>query len=181
MLDELALELERDGECGSNFRSKVLTPVLQRQIHGIPNTYAPSARSALMNLQGSITITDATMFYLGEDPLDPKNIPTFRRNLIYSREARWHLSLFCGKGYTDILTYTRTLTNQEELIKLFKTEKGEDHNTVTSFSHEEMVIVVSEGIEGFFKEEFENQVCVECYPSSIASIYAPHSLRCSMI
>jgi hypothetical protein len=52
MLDELALELERDGECGSNFRSKVLTPVLQRQIHGIPDTYAPSARSALVNAQG---------------------------------------------------------------------------------------------------------------------------------
>jgi hypothetical protein len=127
-----------------------------------------------------VTITDATMFYLSEDPLDLTNIPTFRRNLIYNREVRWHLSLFYGKGYTDVLTYNRTLANQEELMKLVKKRKGEGDNTVTSFIHEEMVIMVSEGIEGFF-EEFEDQVCGECYPSSTAPIYAPHSLRCSMI
>ena len=35
-------------------------------------------------------------------------------------------------------------------MKLVKTAKGVADKTVTLFSHEEMVIMVSEGIEGFF-------------------------------
>lgn len=179
MLDELALELVTTEQLDGDFRSKVLTPVLQRQIHGIPDAYAPSVRSALTSVPGLVTITDATTFYLTDDPIDPKNAPALCRNLIYSREARWHLGYALQNS--SVLAYNRTLANQEKLKKLVKKRK-EDANAVTEpFSHEEMVIVVSEGIDRLYKEVYGDQVCVVCYPSSALTIYAPHSLKRSTL
>jgi hypothetical protein len=92
VLDALADELLEDYFSAHTFRSAVLNPILQRQLCGIPDVYSPAIRTAVGGgIDTDITIGHASMFYLGLDAVDPITIPSFRRNLVYIREARWHL------------------------------------------------------------------------------------------
>ncbi|KAF9779586.1 hypothetical protein BJ322DRAFT_1024452 [Thelephora terrestris] len=97
VLDEFGLELNRFRGAEHQFRSKVLTPILQRQLNGIPDVHGPAIRRALDPQNSKPTIARVTAFYLGMDPLDPKYIPSYRHNLVYIREARWHLAVVLGK------------------------------------------------------------------------------------
>jgi hypothetical protein len=159
MLDALANELESIEVCGGNFRSKVLTPVLQRQLQGLPDAYAPSIHSALADNQGVVTIAKATRFYLGEDPLHPGNISMLRRNIIYSREARRHLSLVYCHPISGTEAYNLSIRNQDHLMNNPKDLRGGDGDgKIPAFSYVEMLIVVSEGLEDFFRVELKDQV-----------------------
>ena len=106
VLQHLGKELKMCKYDGASFRSKVLNPILQRYLKGIHDAYAPVVQEAVaqasaevenfLNIKkgnaedDKVTILGATVFYLSEDPLDTKNIPYYRRNLVYLPEARWH-------------------------------------------------------------------------------------------
>jgi hypothetical protein len=78
------------------FQSSVLTSIVQRQKAGLPNAYSPTVRTGIKQSPGPPTITEATIFYLGEDPTIPELIPYYRRNLLYIPEAHWHLGVVIG-------------------------------------------------------------------------------------
>jgi hypothetical protein len=101
MLDLFGYELDRFHGEAADFRSKVYTPVLQRQLKGVHDAYAPSIKRAIAQSDEDPTIAQVTRFYLGNDPLDPRCIPCYRRNIIYSREALWHLAIITGKMKFD--------------------------------------------------------------------------------
>jgi len=80
-----------------NFRSKAFTPILQRQLRGIPDGYGPVISATLSAREdGKVSINEATHFYLAINPVDPHWIRAYRQNLIYCREARWALLIILG-------------------------------------------------------------------------------------
>ncbi|KAF9784726.1 hypothetical protein BJ322DRAFT_1021414 [Thelephora terrestris] len=65
-----------------------------------------------------VTIADVTKFYLGCDPLNPKNVALFIRNILFSREVRWHIALTLKKAtYNVIEFFEQTLKNDNFLFK----------------------------------------------------------------
>jgi hypothetical protein len=89
-LDAFAKELSSTRSITAAFRSKILTPILQRQLQGIPDHYTPAVSGVIASDHETVTIGDATNFYLNEDPTHPQCIPGYRRNLIYIPEMMWH-------------------------------------------------------------------------------------------
>ena len=74
-------ELTSRGPVTSAWRSTVLTPILQRQLQGVPDAYAPSLDAGVglddKDGEGGLTIAAVTEFYLGSDPVHPDNKPFY--------------------------------------------------------------------------------------------------------
>lgn len=195
MLDAFSEEIDRHKGSPLGFRSKTFTPVLQRQVRGIPDNYAPFIRS---NVSGQTntkpTIADATDFYLGHDPLDPSLISAYRRNLLYIREAKWALHIIrggvtagsrndfkwslamqdCIMGYmgVDLANSDRPEANREIMAELIA---GDLHNppdpvdddTAPEISYPELRAIVFEGLDDYFQEEIDLLVCIcTCFKSA---------------
>jgi hypothetical protein len=192
------LELEPLPEdANPNWRSKVLTPILQRQLQGIPDPYAPAIHTAISNCSRDddddvyedgededandvVTISDATKFYLGTDPLDPSNLPTFRRNLVYIREVRWYLQMLFENGnlLSDRKCFDRSINNQDYLINTVdddeidedeEEDEEEEDDGVPLLSSAEASTIYFEHLEEFFKEELERVVSV--FTCSLSTFY----------
>lgn len=127
VLNAFGKELEAYRGDESRFRSRVLTPILQRQLRGLPDCYTPIIHSYISQTDGKVTIADATRFYLGVDPIDTSCIISYRRNLIYNREAKWHLMVLTGKTFPgDRETYNRTLRDHDEVLNEMRTRGGDE-------------------------------------------------------
>ena len=174
VLDAVGRELKRCGKGGASFRSKVLNPILQRYLRGVPDCYTPSVRAAISGDQEP-TITDATAFYLSQDPVDPVHIPHYRRNLIYIVESRWHLCSLLGRVKIGSSIDFNTLRDHHDTVMGAvaeeDTEPSEDSDGETSdeegpveFSEAEIRVILYEGLDDFFEAELENTVC-SLYPS----------------
>jgi len=144
-------DLEVDGPEAASWRSIVLTPILQRHLHGIPDSYAPAIYRALLppgpgiNPDRILTISDVTRFYLGRDPTDASLAPIYFRNLVYQWEARWHLSIvFQLADIKDTEHYEAVIENQKLLIKNAKSLPGD---AIPPLTLTEYATVLSEGIE----------------------------------
>ena len=87
VLDAFGAELSSVQVMTADFQSKVLTPILQCQLQGVPNYYTPGVSNAVATDGETVTIKDATKFYLGTDPTYPQCIPRYCHNLIYISEA----------------------------------------------------------------------------------------------
>ena len=84
------------GPITSAWQSKVLTPILQRQLQGVSDAYTPSIDAGVgpdendddnnNSVEGELTIAAVTKFYLATDPVHPDCIPFYVRNLVYNRE-----------------------------------------------------------------------------------------------
>ena len=158
VLNEFGKELDLFRGEEEDFRSKVLNPILQRQLHGLSDAYAPPIASQISTSGKEVTIADATMFYLSIDPLDPSCIPTYRRNLIYIREATWHLACLLKKiAYLDREEYNWVLeVNETVLYAIRKRPDGE--TSFPPFSAAEVEAMVVLGIQDWFAEELEEVV-----------------------
>jgi hypothetical protein len=190
MMDALGDELIGFTGNDKDFRSRVLTPVLQRHLRGIPDSYAPAIRVSVSSDGKEVTIADATRFYLNVDPLNPAYIPSYRRNLIYIREARWQLALLLGKvNNTSNKDYNRFLDDHDTLMEgLMKQvdgdgmgQGGEDTSTPPLFSAKEVEVIVNEGLHTWFARELAAVVCTcICLPHLLISIdcTARTSRRC---
>jgi len=163
MLDAFGEELEAFSGHDITFRSYVLTPVLQRQLQGVPDCYAPAIYTALVEESDEVTISDATKFYLGIDPVDPIYITSYRRNIVYIREARWHLAILMGKcrvGNREL--YSEFIDDHDYIMKaLRETVEGVnmDENVCPLLSKMEVEALVFEGIDRLFKAELKLVVC----------------------
>jgi hypothetical protein len=66
-----------------------------------------------------MTIADATKFYLGDDPVHPSDMALYIRNLLYIREARWHVAVTLKKyRVEDIKFFEETLANNDDLFEV---------------------------------------------------------------
>lgn len=157
VLDAFGTELSSVRSMNADFRSKVLTPILQRQLRGVPDHYTPGVSCAIASDGKVVTIADATEFYLREDPLDPKWIPSYRRNLIYTPEMRWHLGVILGIATVgNEEDYNDVRSRHDLLMKALKTQT-DDHDH-TTFSATEVFVLVEEELEGYFEDELEASV-----------------------
>lgn len=156
VLDAAAKDIRQYKGPGAKFRSKILTPILQRYLRGVPDGYTPSIRAAIAEGEGEPTIADATQFYLAEDPVDPTHIPHYRRNLIHIVESRWYLGVLLGKIKLDSATdFKRIRSNHDEVMGALADESDqeddEEDDRPLSFSKTEVEIIVDEGLDEFFE------------------------------
>lgn len=171
VLDHFGVELEEYNGPGNHFRSKVLTPILQRHVCGVSDSSGLGVYCAIPRSNLDISITDATAFYLSNDPVDPRNAPTLRRNLIYIREARWHLITLIRNSVSDLEPYATTIKNQAYLMaSLYPSPRPAammDPTTIPPFTQWEIFMILQENLDGFFSREL----------SAVASVrilsYAP--------
>lgn len=181
VLDEFGKEFEAYNGPPARFRSRVFTPILQRQLQGMPDAYAPalSRKLSLTKPCGPVSIREATAFYLGVDPLNHLCIGSFRRNLIYIREARWHLAVRLEK--IDIASKSHFdwyLDNHEIILKGLQ-EDAEDRQsesesdaeleveishklkkktTIPLLSYKEIGVILTEDLEDFFADSLKRVV-----------------------
>lgn len=173
-------DLSRPGNAASSWRSKVMTPIIQRQIAGVPDAYLPALHAGVLDPENDdpevdddtcvsreMTIAEATTFYLDADPADPALIPEYRRNLLYSRELRWYLTTLLDDSLLEnIGWYQLTIWDQDELSHV-DSEEHMDHEPDTAGDTDgppplgiwDTVIIWQEGLEGYFKEEIDAAVC----------------------
>jgi len=170
VLDAFAVELSSTRSLTPDFRSKVLTPILQRQLQGLHDGYSPSVSDGIAvwadSETGVVTIRDVTQFYLQEDPTLPERIPEYRRTMIYSPEMMWHLSVVLGKVQLgDETAYHKIRMHSDIALKAIKAKVDgpEDGYELVprftgAFSATEIAIIVEEELEEYFATELTSSV-----------------------
>lgn len=183
-------DLETNGPHASGWRSAVLTPILQRQIYGISDTIASWVHQGIACALADppkasdngdddddddsddddevLTISDVTKFYLSRDPLDPRIIPTFRRNLIMTREVRWHLAVISrSTTFDNNEHFVKTVQHHESLLDPPDDKESQPKNNRTRIpplSALETSVILGEGLGSFF-EELGHTVGIASIPS----------------
>ncbi|KAF9642918.1 hypothetical protein BDM02DRAFT_3132772 [Thelephora ganbajun] len=156
MLDEFGRELNAFQGQESEFRLKVFTPVLQRQLKGVPNTYGPSIQSAISPHDGKPTISQVTTFYLGNNPLDPRCILSYQQNLIYTHEAMWHLVVLMGRAtHKSKKAFRSSLDTHNIIMGALTLSSPQVTRGVPLFSDLEVTTIASEEIEEFFDSKLK--------------------------
>ena len=149
-------QLENDGPHVPAWHSKVLTPILQRQLNSVSDVYAPALRVGISpdgsngsqgdnegNDEKPMTIAEATKYYLGDDPLHPKFLKMYLQNLVFVREMRWHLAILAEQHTAgDENFFDQTLTNQDYVLE----EPDEIGLAIDHLSPRERAILAVEGI-----------------------------------
>jgi hypothetical protein len=159
-----------------NFRSKVLTPILMRQLRGTDDAYAPFVHKAVQRKHQQLTIKAATEYYFGLDPVDPMWIPTYRRNLLYLPVARWYLGFLMhnpkGKE-TAPQYYKRILEDHDHILEALKVTgyRGNDKNRIPLLTKVEVLSVAEEGLSLFFKDELASLVRFICFHTPLPLFY----------
>ena len=162
VLDKFVTEFNAYNGSGITFRSKVLTPILQRQLLGTTaDSYMVSVRRAVARGDDDPTIAQATEFYLHEDPTDPGLIPAYRFNMVFVPEMRWHLAIVSDVvelGSFDSYIKIRC-TNQDALITEIKESALYLPRRRLPIFEEAMIKVLEvEKIDTFFRDEIEHAV-----------------------
>lgn len=161
VLDRFVSEFEGYTESEATFRSKVLTPILQRQLIGITDAYMIPTRRAIACGDGDPTIAQVTSFYLGVDPTDPRLIPQYRFNMAFIPEMRWHLATVLDVikvGSFDSYNKIRC-ADQDTLLAAIKENAAYLPRRRLPILEEAMIHVLEmEGIDTFFREEIEHAV-----------------------
>lgn len=169
VLDKFGGELRQFKDPPVTFRSKVLTPILQRQVAGIHDAYTPTVRAGVnlmkeIRTQGEPTIRDATRLYLEVDPTNPIFIRSYRRNLLFLPEPRWHLGIvmrgLASSGQEAVDQINKVRVNHDIIEDNVKVEgrKDVDKNGVYLLNEVEIKAIIDEGLEDFFQEELQQVV-----------------------
>lgn len=170
VLDKFVMEFKQYKKPPASFRSKVLTPILVRQMLGITDSYSPSIAEAVRDSgheederKAPITIATATELYLGADPTDVDLIPAYRYNSIFIPELRWFLAVKMGSiQESSAADYNSFLQHHDEFMEIlgnskYNAEVGtEDETPVLSVP--EIVIIEACGLRNFYKQELEGVV-----------------------
>ena len=131
VLHEFWAELQQPRDSLEGFRSVVLTPILQRQLWGIEENYRPMVERAVAQGGEEPTIKQATKFYLERDPTDHRWIGTYRRNLLYVPEARWHLRVMMNQiAVGDEEAYDHMRDRTDELHRVRKMDYNDDNRFI---------------------------------------------------
>ncbi|KAF9781508.1 hypothetical protein BJ322DRAFT_1022922 [Thelephora terrestris] len=162
ILEAVGQELDRDNAAGPIRATplKALSPILIRQLKGVPDPYGPSIKAAIAPGADLPTIVDITRFYLKDNPLDPKHVRVYRRNIIYSREALWHLAVIVGTQSVESRgDYMDSLETHDLIIEALKRAGLSKERGIPSFNEVEVNAIVRLHLEGFFDSELKRE-CV---------------------
>ena len=167
----------------ASFRSKVLTPILQRQRLGIHDAYTPFVSACVASDGKTPTLRDISKTYLGCDPANPSYIRAYRRNLLYLPDPRWHLGMVMhAAGRTQDeqnSSHKRVRVNHDKIMAtpLAEVHMDCDQHGIPRLSCTEIEVIFDEGLEDFFAEELQSVVrsfhSLHCRHLTIRS----HSLR----
>ena len=162
MLEELGKEIWSANVIGKDFRSMVLNPVMQRHRLGVPADYTRVVKRVVSGVREP-TIRDATVFYLGSDPVDPAIINSYRRNILYISEARWHLCVVLGViAISNPCTFHEVHANTDTIfLDLQKNPAGptkHDLCGVPAYTAMEVNVILHEGLDEFFRDELDIDV-----------------------
>ena len=179
VLDEFAKDFTSyEGE-PIDFRSNVLSPILQRQLMGVSDAYLVSVRKAVGEGSDNPTIGQATRFYLEDDPTIPELIPNYRFNMVFIPQVRWHLGILMGVIQVgDHPGYKRVWDNQDYLMSAppAECEPNLDGDQMPLFTPSMVTVIVDERLDLFFGPECGRVVCVlpfRCIPSLSMSDPSP--------
>jgi hypothetical protein len=165
VLDKFVKEFKAYKGLPASFRSYVLTPILQRQLIGVPDAYFPSVSEAVAGVGQEPTIEQATQFYLGEDPTDSELIPNYRYNMVFIPEVRWHLGIVLGHvKLGDESQYNNFRENQDILMEAIREGSGTDPDgaqSVPAFGAAMVRTIVKERLELFFGTEMGRVVRIQ--------------------
>jgi hypothetical protein len=187
----------------SDFRSKVLNPILQRYLRGIPDNYTPAICTAISgDKKTEPTIGQVTTFYLALDPTDPTFIHDYRRNLIYLTEPRWYLGILLGNySIKDVSHFNRIQNHHDKVMVALRravkrTERTKKFNKVQTpppeesdydsplepprvprFSKPEIEVIVDEHLEGWFKKELNEVVGASLHVPTVINRTLQEDLR----
>jgi hypothetical protein len=173
MLDHFGWELNAFHGKEERFRSKVYSPILQRQLKGVHDAYAPSIARAIARADEAPTIGQVTTFYLGNDPLDRRAIPIYRRNLVYIREARWHLGIIMGKVQVESREHFELYLFHHDMIhRQLKGVPRPQSRGVPPFMAYEIASIIRLELEEYFLPELKATVC-DCPPTPLKCANPP--------
>jgi len=161
VLDAFVAEFESYTGPAKDFRSKVLTPILQRQLIGASDANLVPLRKAIGSGDDDPTIGQTTDFYLGVDPTDPKHIPAYRFNMVFIPEMRWHLATVLDVIHIgDFDAYNSVGRRQDLLLALIKgNPRYIPRRRLSTFEEDMIKVIEDEQIDIFFRAEIEHVVC----------------------
>ena len=158
VLDMFATEVERYKGPEDEFYSKILTPILVRQLKGLHDALSHVVRAMVSQGKPPATTAQAVEFYFNIDPTHPRLIPHYRRQLINLPIARWHLATVygvCTLGNGD--SYDRFHDDHDGIMRSLKEngcgERGP--SKIPLLNWEEVTAIVAEGLAPFFKPELD--------------------------
>ena len=177
VLDEFAKEISSYKGSDVSFRSKVLTPILARQLAGVPDAYSPGVKVGVIPSSSwpspedeepikeseiSVSIGDATDFYLGRDPTDITLIPDYRYNMLSIPEVMWHLAVVMG-GITESSVEHHDLIwhHTEQYVMGYQgdEEREVEADATQSFTKADVAVVMCCGVKKFFEDDLNEVVC----------------------
>lgn len=98
VLDAFVEELKkRTVQNPGEFRSRALNPIIQRQRRGVTDNDSDEVKEAV-----GTSYEDAANFYLGGDPLDPKESRVWPQRLLHTTPVHWSLGNYKFHGDTDV-------------------------------------------------------------------------------
>jgi hypothetical protein len=161
VLDAFVTEFKAYKGPAIRFRSTILTPILQRQLVGVPDAYLPAISKVVGDGTDNPTIGQATKFYCGIDPTDPALIPSYRFNMVFIPEMRWHLGIVLGLVRVgDSSAYKKTFQHQDTLMSALVSdcEGGSEGDEVLRFDAAMIKVLLDERLNIFFGKEMEQVV-----------------------
>lgn len=142
ILDLFAIELEnRPPTLFRRFRSRVLNPLLQRQLQGIPDHEAEMARMVIP------TPVAAAEFYLKLDPILHLCERMWQRGILYIWPVRMSFSLLRSPATEE--GYKSGLRNTKALLEK-RIQAGDDYDEGDGLYEFELKVVRSEGLQSYF-------------------------------
>ena len=159
IIDKFIVELQAKrglDDHGWSWRSKVLNPILQRQMNGYPDHHAPMLAVHFAGLEGSELMEKVNKFYLSRDPLEGSEQPHLRLGILYVTEARWFLSVTPAE-VDSIEHYQRC---EERTLKLLEKlgKEGDQEDGQEGLRESELSVIVAEGLEDYYKKDAEGAV-----------------------
>lgn len=147
----------------AEFRSTVLSPILQRHLVGLSDSYLPSVATATSGNGDDPTVGEVTALYLGTDPTDPELIPSYRHNALFVPEMRWHLGIVMGViEVGDESGHNRVWVNHDVIVVELKAqcEEADCEPEVSTFDSPMVKVIINEKLEAFFEPELRQAVCI---------------------
>jgi len=148
VMDEFAEELEAAFMAvPERRRSRVLNPLLQRQLRGVSDREQAAVKSEVGDTLGA-----SAAFYLTHDPLNPNLTKKLRRNILYIWHVRLSLSFF-GHPYA-VGADQKAIDNSLELLK-YRGGYTDDQFDEGALYWFERRVITAEALGRFFGDLFD--------------------------
>ena len=158
MLDLFGEEIESLADSDPvTFYSKVLTPILVRQLRGVHDDISRTICAVVAQGSKSASIQEAAQFYLTMDPSNPIYIRLYRRQSLNLPIVRWHLATVLGvinknhKGHYDRFYTDHALIMDS--LNVSGAYQDKDEEGYPLLNRVEAGALVAEGLDEYFEME----------------------------